>query len=429
MFVGGEAAFSAYPGNNGKVLYQAAVAPSFEADIFTMNANDTGHTNVTNSAGYDAEGAWSPDGTKIAFVSDREAGNLDIWVMDANGGNPLRLTDDASIDSGPTWSPDGTKIAFSANRDGDSDIYVMNADGSSETNITNTVLPEGEPSWSPDGSKIAYRHSLGSPGTCWHEIYVMDANGANQTPLTCQIQGQIQGQIQARTPDWSPDGTKIAFAVGIGTGVSVWVMNADGSGENEITGPSSFNPTWSPDGTKVLFDGVRFSSGTPQSGLFTIDDNGANEAVLSNNEGANAYWQPVVPPPGDADGDGVPDDSDNCPTVANAGGQAADVDGDGAGDACDGPGTGNVDCSGPTGGVSSVDALKVLRHGAGLSVTQSEPCTDIGVARNLAPPDNWKVGDVNCSGGVNSTDALLILRANAGLSVSIPVGCPDVKPV
>jgi Tol biopolymer transport system component len=416
-FIGGQQAFTAYPGDNGKILYQAADPNTFEPEIWVMNSDDTGHTNITNTPNdADVEGVWSPDGTKIAFVSNREGGNFDIWLMDADGGNPTPLTDDAGGDSNPTWSPDGTKIAFGANRDGDSDIWVMNADGTNETNVSNTAVGEGEPSWSPDGTKIAYTYVPPSPGTCYQEIYVMDANGANQTPLTCQI--------QARTPDWSPDGTKIAFAVGIGTGVSIWVMNADGSGEDEIAVSSAFDPTWSPDGAKVLFDAVRPAG----IGLFTVNPDGTGEALLADNGGANGYWQPVLPPPGDEDGDGVPDDSDNCPKVANAAGQGDDVDGDMAGDACDAPGSGNVDCSGPVSGVNAVDALWVLRWGAGLSVAQSEPCLDIGTARALAPPDDWKLGDTNCSGLVNSVDALLILRANAGLSTNIPGGCPAIKP-
>jgi hypothetical protein len=144
---------------------------------------------------------------------------------------------------------------------------------------------------------------------------------------------------------------------------------------------------------------------------------------------------PAPPPPvlpcgdTDLDGDGVPDSGDNCPTVSNAAGQAADSDGDMAGDACDGQGSGNVDCSADPNAVSAVDSLKILRFNASLSVTQNEPCLDIGFSRLLTPPANWMMGDGDCSGGVSSVDALKILRANAGLSVTyVGAGCPQVKP-
>jgi hypothetical protein len=113
--------------------------------------------------------------------------------------------------------------------------------------------------------------------------------------------------------------------------------------------------------------------------------------------------------------------------VSNPLGQAADVDGDLAGDACDAPGSGNINCDGA---VNSVDALGVLRRSAGLSVAQSEPCLDIGLPRLLTPPADELMGDVNCSSAVNSVDALLILRAVAGLPppANLPAGCPAIKP-
>jgi hypothetical protein len=117
----------------------------------------------------------------------------------------------------------------------------------------------------------------------------------------------------------------------------------------------------------------------------------------------------------DADADGVPDDSDNCPTVANADGQAADVDADQAGDACDAPGTGNVDCNNA---VNSVDALKILRHNSALPVLQNEPCLDLG--QPLA--STYDHGDVDCSAfNINAVDALKVLRAVAALPVM--TGC------
>jgi Tol biopolymer transport system component len=181
------------------------------------------------------------------------------------------------------------------------------------------------------------------------------------------------------------------------------------SSTGEQANGMSDNPSISANGRWVVF----WSDG---SNLVADDQNGVSDVFVHDLGG-------------DEDGDGVDDFSDNCPTVANASGQTEDADGDLAGDACDGPGSGNVDCSGPIFGVNAVDALKVLRHNAALPLSQNEPCLDIGLARALVPPGDWKVGDVNCSGVVNSVDALLILRANAGLSVMKPPGCPEIKPV
>ena len=122
----------------------------------------------------------------------------------------------------------------------------------------------------------------------------------------------------------------------------------------------------------------------------------------------------------DIDFDGVSDFSDNCPTVANTNGQGDDSDGDLAGNACDAPGTGNVDCNQA---INSIDALKVLRFSASLSVAQSEPCLDLG----LPLASTFDHGDVDCSGGnPNSIDALKILRAVALLTVSQQPGCGKV---
>ena len=361
---------AAFPGANGKIAYQIADEVTFDLDIWVMNANDTGHANITNTTGYDSEAAWSPDGSKIAFSSDRSGGNTDIWVMNSNGGNPLRLTDDAAIDYAPTWSPNAAKIAFSSNRDGDSDIYVMNADGTNEVNVSNNTAGDGQSAWSPDGTRFAFTRVGASPcdAGSQEEIWVMNAGGGGATQLSCQL--------RARSPEWSPDGTKIAFEVGIGTGVQVFVMNANGSGQTAITEPTSSNPAWSPDGTKVLFNGYR-GGPSPVFGLFTVNPDGSGETVVTGNGGENPSWQQNTCAAGDWDCDGVTgeaegqcgdmidsDDNglvnDGCPQVGAAAesgagcGNAADDDGDGwINDGCPGA-TEIVACGANAIGPSSV---------------------------------------------------------------------------
>jgi len=94
-------------------------------------------TNLTHDAGDDWYPVWSPEGQRIAFLSERD-GNWDIYVMDADGSNPTNLTHDAGFDGYPAWSPDGQRIAFASNRDGNTEIYVIAADGSSLIGTTST---------------------------------------------------------------------------------------------------------------------------------------------------------------------------------------------------------------------------------------------------------------------------------------------------
>jgi Tol biopolymer transport system component len=103
---------------------------------------------LTGGRVHDGQPAWSPDGRRIAFTSDRAEGNVDVWVMDADGGHLQRLTASPGIDLGPAWSPDGRRIAFTSDRDGDLEIYVMRSSGAREVDISeNSSAADLTPTW------------------------------------------------------------------------------------------------------------------------------------------------------------------------------------------------------------------------------------------------------------------------------------------
>ncbi|MGC9075533.1 MAG: TolB family protein [Candidatus Bipolaricaulaceae bacterium] len=119
-----------------------------QSDIWVMDADGSNPHPVTNDPFQDWYPCWSPDGTKIAFHSDR-SGNVDIWVINADGSGARNLTNNPARDSYPAWSPDSRKIAFASIRYYNPEIYVMNADGSNQRNLTNHPARDEMPAWSP----------------------------------------------------------------------------------------------------------------------------------------------------------------------------------------------------------------------------------------------------------------------------------------
>jgi Tol biopolymer transport system component len=237
--------YPAWSPDGSKIVFISSRTSKYEStgtydyEIYVMNADGSNQIRLTDNDQREGYPAWSPDGSKIAFVSDwdgiKDWSGLEICVMDADGSNVIRLTNNDSRDDLPAWSPDGSKIAFTSDRDGDREIYVMDADGSNVIRLTEDDSRDISPVWSPDGSKIAF--SSDRDGNA--KICVMDADGSNVICLP-----NIYPFTHASFPAWSPDGSKIAFS----TQYDIYVMNADGSElERLVAGPGmNVFPIWQP---------------------------------------------------------------------------------------------------------------------------------------------------------------------------------------
>jgi Tol biopolymer transport system component len=205
------------------------------------------------------EPAWTPDGGTIAYEESDFVCALRVGCHDApegvraigSGGGGDRLLF-PPLANDPSYSPDGTRIAWSGYPGfGLSAIRVSSSDGTGDTVLTQAEPVTGEglafdPSWSPDGTRIAFarlsQRASGTGPTLDFEIWVMNADGSNQTRLTSVAQDD-------RDPAWSPDGTKIAWSRARTTRTELWVMSADGSAPARLT-PDSFiradKPDWEP---------------------------------------------------------------------------------------------------------------------------------------------------------------------------------------
>lgn len=275
-------------------------------EIYLLNT-DGSLVNLTNDPARDFDPSWSPDGTRIAFASNRGGKTTDIYVMNADGSGLLNLTNHPSFDSLPAWSPDGSRIVFLSDRDDDNDngftdfdIYVINLDGSGLVNLTkHPVFPrsfdwspnsrwlvfwergrdqhESElyrinvsslnlvqltndssqtppVAWSPDGSRIAFNYGREGPS----EIHVMNFDGTGRISLTHFSEDEMVSDVFSA---WSPDGNRIAFESDRDGYYGIYIMNADGSNVTPLTNgtPGDWfprrEPSWSPDGTQIVFVG------------------------------------------------------------------------------------------------------------------------------------------------------------------------------
>jgi len=303
-------AAASYPAGNGRLGYIQ------DGDIWTINPDGTGATNLTSTAATEACASWAPGGAKLSFTR----GNDGPWVADADGTDAYRLNTrppglgydlsgcaedwfpdatkvtftfddhcdaggvyDAHLDGsppdqlacgppvcghdttpeGPDWSPDGTDLALvGCQLIGEGDLWTVGEGGFHQ--LTDTVPLEQCPDYSPDGTSIAYVES-----DFWENkfinVYRIDADGTDRTPVTTSG--------YSGCPRWAPDGSKFTFdRAGV-----IWSADPDGSGLTQLTTPAS-TPFWSPDAEKILFSSNRDG---PYD-LYTMNRDGTGVARVTN---------------------------------------------------------------------------------------------------------------------------------------------------
>lgn len=288
--------------SQGVVLHQPAIVVLLAIGVVAVVIwwwviNNSPTTEVAN-----VEPAWSPDGTRIAFSSNRDK-NWELYLVHVVTLEESRMTSNDAVDQQPAWTPGGDRLAFVSNRDrqacrnlytlqpetkhvtrisfrprgcdiqpswtpttvrgeiskkivfasdrddGKGEIYVTDIDTFAFTRVTfREGQPDLNPTISPDGSKIAFQSFVDGN---W-EIFVMDSDGRNIKQLTFNPADDIQ-------PAWSPDGQKIAFASQRDGNWEVYTMDTDGGNVKNLTNnvADDQKPTWSPDAKEIAFQSKR----------------------------------------------------------------------------------------------------------------------------------------------------------------------------
>ncbi|HEX5972709.1 MAG TPA: hypothetical protein VFY85_12335 [Gemmatimonadaceae bacterium] len=299
----GENAEAYFSADGKRLIFQSTRDGRACDQEYVMNVDGTGLQRVSNGTGKTTCGFFYANDQRILFASsharqqdcppkpDPSKGYVwgldpfDIYTAKPDGSDLRRLTDYGVYTAEAVVSPDGKKIVFTSLKDGDLDIYTMNVDGTDVRRLTTTPGYDGGPWWSPDGKQIAYR--------AWHptdtalvsyrellaqrlvrpnrmELWVMNADGSGQRQIT-QLGGANFG------PSWTPDGKRLIFSSNYtqprSGNFDLYLVNLDGTGLERVTTSDTFDgfPMFSPDGRKLVWASNRHDARATETNLFIAD--------------------------------------------------------------------------------------------------------------------------------------------------------------
>jgi len=302
---GGENAEAYFSADGRRLIFQSTRDGRTCDQQYIMNTDGSNVRRVSNGQGKTTCGYFMDGDKRIFFASshavdtactprpDPSKGYVwrldpyDIYTANPDGSRLRRLTKYGVYTAEGVLSPDGRKIVFTSLKDGDLDIYTMNADGTHVRQLTHAVGYDGGPWWSPDGKKIVYRafhptdpkdladyksllaERLVRPNKM--DLWVMNADGSDQRQIT-HLGGASFG------PSWTPDGRKVVFSSNYHTdpklgNFDVFLVNPDGSGLEQITTNATFDgfPMFSPNGKQFVWASNRLVSNAHETNVFIAD--------------------------------------------------------------------------------------------------------------------------------------------------------------
>ena len=277
-----------------------------ERNVFVMEpgAADQGVNLATQITSYSSGSkviddlAWSPDGSRIAYTRGTNSGDDSVWVVNADGTSIFPLEIGGSGDKQhPSWSLDSSKIAYAVVKNAPEQIYVAPSTGG-----FGVALGVGhEPNWSPDGSRIAFDGYQGGKNFGYIDLHIVNADGSG-APLVITPGSFTEWTFNA----WSPDGGRIAYRATGAAGTIYRVMNAGGGGDHPLASPGegdARSASFSPDGSRVVYEGALISNiGARNLYVASSDGSGAAQPLTSDGKSEYPAWRVVrntaqAPPP------------------------------------------------------------------------------------------------------------------------------------
>ena len=236
-----------------------------------MQATGSIPRRITQIPGNKIRPRISADGSLVVYEVEFE-----ICLAHTDTLDDSCLTNDSFNDEAPILSPDGQQVLFTSDRGYSTAIYSMNIDGSDITRLTDGYSES--PNFSRDGTRIVY---VGREEGGYFEIHTMDPDGSADVRLTFDT--PTDNRLEAE-PVFSPDGSKIAFKVRSHAGGNIWIMNADGSGEAQLTFGNVAHafPVFGPEGTRIIYlDDGETDSGLYDPALYIMKIDGSEQTRLT----------------------------------------------------------------------------------------------------------------------------------------------------
>jgi len=233
--------FAAWKPDGNSISY---VVDDFgKAEIWIMDHDGSNAQLLVREVAPVTSHSWSPDGTRIAYVSPEH----EICILDLATQVTTQLPAEHLSDArDPDWSPDGSRIAFSASDGRDQDIYIINSDGTGLTRLTSDEARDKHPDWSPDGTAIAF--SSARRNQRYPDLYILDLTRGTEEEGNIPLQLTAEDKLEIR-PAWSPDGFWIVFLsheLGAEHG-TVHAVGVDGQHLVQVTAGNVYHsPRWRP---------------------------------------------------------------------------------------------------------------------------------------------------------------------------------------